>query len=104
MAAQDRLEPDLRDEQPWGGAQRLVALVDVAEVVLELLAGQALDRDDRAVLLELVVRRLDDLSFDAETAVDLDRSLVEHRRPWVDRRSGVALDGQGRDAFRGEQE
>ncbi len=38
MAAEDRLEPDLGDEQPRRRAQRLVALVDVAEVVLELLA------------------------------------------------------------------
>ena len=41
VAAEDRLEPDLGDEQPWRRAQRLVALVDVAEVVLELAPGQA---------------------------------------------------------------
>ena len=53
VTAEDRLEPDLGDEQPRRRAQRLVALVDVAEVVLELLAGERLDRDDGAVLLEL---------------------------------------------------
>ena len=104
VPAEDRLEPDLGDEQPGRRAQGLVALVDVAEVVLELLAGQALDRDDRAVLLELEVGRLDDLRFEADASVDLDRPLVEHRRPRVDRRARVPLDGQRRDALRGQKE
>ena len=51
--AQDRLEADLRDEQARGRAQLLDALVDGAEEPLDLLAAEALDGHDRAVLLEL---------------------------------------------------
>ena len=65
-AEQHRLEPDLRDEEPRRRADVLDALVDEAEVPVELLAAEALDGDDRAVLDELPRGRLLDLRLEAD--------------------------------------
>src|SRR5262249_33836917 len=74
------------------------AVVDVAEVILELAAAERLDRDDRAILLELESGCVDDLLLEPEAAVDLDGALVEHRRPRMDGRARVPLDPHGLDA------
>src|SRR4029079_3623116 len=68
---QDRLEADLRHEEPCRRADVLDTLVDVAEVPVELLPAEALDGDDRPVLDELAARRLLDLALQADRAVRL---------------------------------
>src|SRR5205814_5195461 len=85
-------------------AQVLHALVDVAEVVLELLAAEALDRDDRPVLDELALRSGRDLVLEANASEDLDRALVEERRTRVDRRARMPLDDERLDAVPAEKQ
>jgi hypothetical protein len=92
--AQQRLQPDLGDEQPRRGAQRLDALVEVPEEELHLRAGQTLHRDDGAVLQELLRRRGLDLLLEPRTAEDLHGPLVERGGPWVDRGAAVPFDQQ----------
>src|SRR4029077_10064784 len=70
---QDGLEADLGDEEPRRWADRFDALVDEAEVPVELLAAEALDRDDRAVLDELPGRGLLDLLLPPSRPVRLAR-------------------------------
>ena len=103
-AVQERLEADLCHEQSSRRAQVLDALVDVAEVVLELLAAEALDRDDRAVLDEFALRGGDDLVLEADGAVELDRALVEERGARVDRSAGMPLDDERLDAVPAQEE
>ncbi len=101
---QDRLEPDLRDEETWRGAQMLDAVVDRAEVPLELLATQRLHRHDGAVLEELLLRRRHNLVLDARAPVRLDRALEKARRTRVDRRAWVPLDDEVVDPVLGEEQ
>ena len=103
MTLQDRLEPDLRDEEPRRRAQVLDALVDLAEVPVELLPAERLDRHDRAVLDELGGGGLLDLRLQAEAAVDLDAALAHERRPRMNRGAGMPLDDERRNAA-GRQE
>ena len=79
--AQQRLQPDLGDEQPRRGAQCLNALVEVPEEELHLRAGQAFHGDDGAVLHELLCRRGLDLPLQPHTAEDLHGPLVERGGP-----------------------
>ncbi len=88
---QDGLKPDLGDEQARRGAQVLDSLVVRAVEVLELLAAEALDRHDRAALLELARRGPFDLLLETDGAQDLHRPLVERGRARMDRRADVAL-------------
>ena len=104
MVAENRLEADLGDEEARRRAQALDALVDVAEVVLELLAGQRLDRDDCAVLLELERGRLGDRRLEPHPAIDLDAALIDERRARVDGRPGMALDDEAPDPVIGEEQ
>src|SRR4029453_5742987 len=103
LPEQHRLQADLGDEQPRARAELLDALVDVLEVVLELLAAEALDGDDRTVLDELSRGRLCDLLLDPDRAVVLHRPLVHECCPRVDRRADVALDDERRDAPSAEE-
>ena len=91
---QDRLEPDLRDEEPRRRADLLDALVDEAEVPVELLPAEALDGHDRPVLDELPCCRLLDLVLQADRAVRLDRALVDQCGARVDRGAAVPLDDE----------
>ena len=102
--AQQRLQPDLGDEQPRRGAQRLDALVEVPEEELHLRAGQALHRDDGAVLHELLRRRGLDLLLQPHAAEDLHGPLVERGGPGVDRGAAVPLDQQVWHLLRGQQQ
>jgi hypothetical protein len=102
--AQQRLQPDLGDEQPRRGAQRLDALVEVPKEEPHLRAGQALHRDDGAVLHELLRRRGLDLPLQPHTAEDLHGPLVERGRPGVDRGAAVPLDQQVWHLLRGQQQ
>ena len=103
MPAQDGLEPDLRDEEPRRRAEVLDALVDRAEVPVELLAAERLDRHDRAVLDELGGSGRLDLALQAERAVQLDGPLADERRAGVDRGPGMPLDDERRDALRPQE-
>ena len=94
LCAKDRLEPDLGDEDACRRAEGLDAVVDVAEVVLELPPAERLDRDDGAVLLELPRGGVDDRLLQPGAAVELDRPLVEQRGARVNRRARVALDDE----------
>ena len=78
------------------------SLID-AEVPLDLLAAERLDRHDRAVLDELGRGRGLDLALHAERAEELHGALAHERRARMDRGSRMALDDQGRDAL-GTQE
>jgi hypothetical protein len=102
--AQQRLQPDLGNEQSRRGAQGLDALVEVPEEELHLRAGQALHRDDGAVLHELLRRRGLDLSLQPHTAEDLHGPLVERGGPGVDRGAAVPLDQQVWHLLRGQQQ
>jgi hypothetical protein len=75
VGLENRLQPDLCDEEPRRRAEILDAVVDVLEVVLELAPAERLDRHDGPVLLELALRRLDDLLLETEPAVQLDGAL-----------------------------
>jgi hypothetical protein len=99
-----RLEPDLRDEEPRRRAEVLDTLVDVAEVPVELLAAEGLDRDDRAVLLELFLRGRKHVVLDPRGAERLDRPLQEHRGTRVDRRSRMTLHDEVLDAEAREEQ
>ena len=91
---QHRLEPDLRDEDPRRRTDLLHPFVDEAEVPVELLATEALDRHDRAVLDELPRSGLLDLLLQADGAIRLDRALVDERCPRVDRSAAMALEDE----------
>ena len=101
---QDGLEPDLRDEEPRRRADVLDALVDVAEVPVELRAAEALDGHDRPVLDELPGRRRLDLLLDADHPVRLDGPLVDECRSWVDRGAAVPFDDERGDAVVTEED
>jgi len=92
--AQQRLQPDLGDEQPRRRAQRLDALVEAPEEELQLRATQALHRDDGAVLHELPRRRGLDLPLQPHTAEDFHGPLVKRGGPGVNRGAAVPLDQQ----------
>jgi hypothetical protein len=94
-ALDHRLERLLRDEQALGGAQVPHALVHVRHVALQLIAGDALDRQNGAVRIELLKRFLPHDLLDTEAAHHLHRALVDERRPGVDRRAGVPLSDDG---------
>ncbi len=97
-AGQDRLEPDLRHEHARRGADVLDALVDEAEVPVELLPAEAVDGHDRAVLDELARGGLFDRLLQADRAVGLDRALADERGSRVDRRAAVPLEHERRNA------
>jgi hypothetical protein len=101
---QHRLEPDLGDEEPIGGAEALDPVVVGVEEVGELLAAQALHGQDRAVLDELRRRCLLDGLLEPDGAERLHGALVEGGRTGVDGGAAVALDEQVRHAVVGEQD
>ena len=101
---QDRLEADLRDEEPPARADVLDALVDRPEVPVELLAAEALDGDDRSVLDELAAGRVLDLALEPDRAVGLHRALADQRRARMDGGSPMALDDEGRHPARAEED
>ena len=68
------------------------------------LPGQRLDRHDRAVLHELVVRFLPHDLFDADSPEDLHRALADLRRARMDRGAAVMFDGERADAMVAEQQ
>jgi len=82
----------------------LHALVEVAEEERHVLGGQALDRDDRAVLPELLLRGGVDFLLDPGASKDLHRALVEGRGAWMDRRPAVPFDQEMGHAGRGEEQ
>ena len=83
-AGEHGLEPDLGDEEPRRRADVLDALVDEAEVPVQLLAAEALDGQDRAVLDELRCGRLLDLLLQADRAIRLDvRWFTSAARGWI---------------------
>ena len=74
-APEHRFQPDLGDEAALGRTQMLHALVEVAEEERHVLGGQALDRDDRAVLPELLLRGGVDFLLDPGASKDLHRAV-----------------------------
>ena len=101
--AQHRLEPDLRDEQPRGGAQALHPLVEGAVEAGELPAAQGIDGNDGAVLDELPLGSGLHRLLQADAAEDLHRALVKRGRARVDRRAPVPLDQHVPDTVRRQQ-
>jgi hypothetical protein len=101
--AQDRLQPDLGDEQPRRRAEPFDTLVVGPEEVLQLPPGDALDRDDRAALRELARGCLLDLLLQADRAEDLHRALVKRRGARMNRRADMPLHQQVRHPVLGEQ-
>src|SRR5262249_15063355 len=101
---QRRLEPDLRDEDALRRADFLDALVDEAEVPLELLAAQGLDRHDRAVLDELRLGYPLDLRFQPDGPVVLHRPLRDGVDPRMDGGTGVALEQERGNAVMPEED
>ena len=102
---EDRLEPDLGDEEPRRRAEVLDALVDVAEVPVELLAAEALDRHDRAVLDELARGGLDRSRPRARRAryISIVRWLKSAARGWI-AVPRMALDDERRTPWCAEEE
>ncbi len=76
-AAQDRLEARLGDEQPPARTKRVDALVETGDERRDLLAGEIIDGNDRALGSELLFRLCPDLGFDSARAEQFYRAHMK---------------------------
>ena len=102
--AEDRLQPDLGDEQPVRGTQALHPVVVRPVEIREFLPAQALHGDDGAALAELPGCDLLHLLLQPDGTEDLHGPLVERGGAGMDRGAGMALDDKMRHPVAGEQD
>jgi hypothetical protein len=101
--AEDRLKPDLGDEQPVGRAQAFHPVVVRPVEVRQFLPAQALHGDDGAALPEFPGRGLFHLPLQPNGTEDLHCPLVERGGAGMDRGARVALNDKMRHPIAGQQ-
>src|SRR5690606_25887105 len=92
--AQNRLEHVRVDEEAARGAAAVDARIEIRDEPRQLLAGQRLDGHDAALGIVGLARFLPRLGLETRLAQNLYRADLEVAGARMNRRAGVALDGQ----------